>query len=179
MSTHLGNGSHRMIPRHRNYIWEQLAQDSLAGCFIADGFHLPDAIMKVIIRTKGRRAIVVSDSVYLAGMEAGDYDTHIGGKVTLTPEGKLHLTGSPDMLAGSAQSMAHGVDHLLRSGLAELGEVWEMGSIRPSKEMNLPGRRGLAKGAPADLVVFDREGGGMRVRETWKGGRKVFDRKRG
>src|SRR5262249_39118557 len=29
LSTHLGNGSHAMLPRHDNYIWEQLAADEL------------------------------------------------------------------------------------------------------------------------------------------------------
>ena len=31
LSTHLGNGSHAMLPRHDNYIWEQLAADELCG----------------------------------------------------------------------------------------------------------------------------------------------------
>jgi N-acetylglucosamine-6-phosphate deacetylase len=31
MSTHLGNGSHGMIRRHPNYIWDQLAEDRLVA----------------------------------------------------------------------------------------------------------------------------------------------------
>ncbi|HEX8529786.1 MAG TPA: amidohydrolase family protein, partial [Cytophagales bacterium] len=42
LSTHLGNATHQMLPRHPNYLWEQLAQDGLAASLIADGFHLPD-----------------------------------------------------------------------------------------------------------------------------------------
>ena len=37
ISTHLGNGSHAMIPRLKNYIWEQLACDELMAGIICDG----------------------------------------------------------------------------------------------------------------------------------------------
>ena len=40
LSTHLGNGAHSMLPRHPNYLWDQLAEDRLAASFIADGIHL-------------------------------------------------------------------------------------------------------------------------------------------
>jgi N-acetylglucosamine-6-phosphate deacetylase len=91
MSTHFGNGAHLMIPRHPNYLWEQLAEDDLWTCIIADGFHLPDSVLKVVMAVKQKKAILVSDAVFLAGMEPGSYETHIGGKVVLTPEGKLHM----------------------------------------------------------------------------------------
>ena len=175
MSTHLGNGSHLLLPRHANYLWEQLAQDSLAACIIPDGFHLPDPVIKVVLRTKGRRAMLVSDSVYLAGLEPGNYRTHIGGEVTLTPEGRLHLAGEPGILAGSAQSLRHGVGRLARSGLAGLREAWEMASTRPAAAMTLPARAGIKAGAPADLVLFEHaDGGPIRILETWKAGRRVY-----
>src|SRR5260370_14800502 len=40
LSTHIGNGAHSTLPRHPNYIWEQLAEDRLAASFIVDGIHL-------------------------------------------------------------------------------------------------------------------------------------------
>ncbi|WP_455381884.1 amidohydrolase family protein, partial [Salinispira pacifica] len=52
LSTHLGNGSHAVLPRLRNYLWEQLAADELAAGIIADGFHLPGAVVKTIARAK-------------------------------------------------------------------------------------------------------------------------------
>jgi len=42
--------------------------------------------------------------------------------------------------------------------------------------MKLAAGRGLETGAPADLVVFHRERDRITLRETWKGGRKVFER---
>jgi N-acetylglucosamine-6-phosphate deacetylase len=64
----LGNGAHLQLPRHPNYLWEQLAQDDLWACVIADGFHFPDQVLKVVMKVKGERALLVSDSVSLCGM---------------------------------------------------------------------------------------------------------------
>jgi N-acetylglucosamine-6-phosphate deacetylase len=176
MSTHLGNGCHLTLPRHPNYLWEQLAQDALAACVIADGFHLPDAVIKAIMRVKGPNALLVSDAVYLAGLKPGRYTTHIGGKVVLTDDGRLHLAKNPDLLAGSVQMLVRSVEHLIRAGLSDPGEAWEMASTRPAFAMRLAQARGLEPNAPADLCVFDREGDRITLLETWKAGRKVYSR---
>ncbi len=179
MSTHLGNGAHLQLPRHPNYIWEQLAQDELWSCLIADGFHLPDQVLKVVLKVKGDRALLVSDAVALAGMPPGDYDTAVGGKVTLTPEGKLHLAGNDRILAGSAQMLPWGISHLTRRGIADLGTAWNMASIRPAAAMGWETAAGLAAGAPADLVLFRRlasEGDSIVIERTYKSGKLVYQR---
>ncbi|ADB42171.1 N-acetylglucosamine-6-phosphate deacetylase [Spirosoma linguale] len=154
LSTHLGNAAHQLLPRHPNYIWEQLAQDGLAASVIADGFHLPPSVLKVIFRMKAEKAILISDSVSLGGLPAGNYQSPVGGEVTLTDEGKLHLAGKPTVLAGSAQPLLWGVNQVVRLGLASLDKAWEMASIHPSRLLNLPQQGGLTIGAPADLVLF-------------------------
>ncbi|MCJ8007447.1 amidohydrolase family protein [Lederbergia wuyishanensis] len=174
MSTHLGNGAHLMLPRHPNYIWEQLAQDELWACLIADGFHLPESFLKVAMKVKDPRAMLVSDAVYLSGMAPGPYQTHIGGEVVLTPEGKLHLKENPKMLAGSAQMLKDGIGHLVKSGIATLQEAWEMASVRPSVFMGLSTLEGLSKGAIADLVVFSLEESRVNVVQTYKAGKLVY-----
>lgn len=176
MSTHLGNGCHLMLPRHPNYLWEQLAQDALAACVIADGFHLPDAVIKAIMRVKGPNAMLASDAVYLSGLKPGRYRTHIGGKVVLTDDGRLHLEKNPKLLAGSVQMLIRSVEHLIRSGLTDPGEAWEMASTRPAFAMRLAQGRGLEPNAPADLCMFDREADRITLLETWKSGRKVYQR---
>lgn len=105
LSTHLGNGAEAMLPRHPNYIWSQLANDELYASVIADGFHLDQNILKVINRAKNGKLILVSDSVSLAGLPAGNYVQAIGGNVTLTEEGRLFLTESPQYLAGCAKNL--------------------------------------------------------------------------
>lgn len=176
MSTHLGNGCHLELPRHPNYIWEQLAQDALAACIIADGFHLPDSVIKAVMRVKGPNALLASDAVYLAGCKPGKYKTHIGGEVLLTDDGRLCVAKNPKLLAGSVQMLIRSVEHLIRAGLTDPGEAWEMASTRPAMAMKLAAGRGLETGAPADLAVFARERDRITLLETWKGGRRVYER---
>ena len=80
-------------------MWEQLANDKLACSLIADGFHLPDSVLKTVIGVKGNQAFLVSDATSLAGLTPGDYETHVGGKVTLTESGKLHLSVQPSVVS--------------------------------------------------------------------------------
>ncbi len=176
MSTHYGNGAHLMMPRHPNYLWEQLAQDNLWCCLIADGFHIPEQLIKVAMRVKGNKAILVSDAVYLSGLPAGEYSTHVGGNVVLTPEGRLHTAANEKVLAGSAQMLLWGIEHVIRRGLASLSEAWDMSSTRPAELMGLQARSGLAVGAPADLTLFDWDGDRVELQETYKAGSLVYER---
>ncbi|OZB92880.1 N-acetylglucosamine-6-phosphate deacetylase [Paenibacillus sp. XY044] len=175
MSTHLGNGAHPVLPRHPNYIWDQLAEEPLWASVIADGFHLPDAFLRVAAKVKGERLILVSDAVSFGGMPPGTYDTHIGGRVTLTPAGRLHLAGQPALLAGSALPMTAGIAHLAGRGIASLGEAWAMASVRPASLLGLPAAQGLAPGAPADVALFTKDTAGIRILRTYKRGQLQYD----
>jgi len=74
LSTHLGNGAHYVLPRHPNYIWDQLAEDRLTAGFIVDGIHLPAAFLKVALRAKGvERSVLVTDATSPAGCSPGRY----------------------------------------------------------------------------------------------------------
>jgi N-acetylglucosamine-6-phosphate deacetylase len=171
MSTHFGNGAHLTLPRHPNYLWEQLAQESLWVSLIADGFHLPESFLKVVMRVKQECAILVSDAVHLSGMPPGNYYSHNRVHVVKTDEGCLHLADEPQLLAGSAQMLPWGIAHLIRKKLSSLHEAWEMASVRPSTLMNLSTKSGLQAGGPADLVLFKKEvDGGILICETYKQG---------
>ena len=174
LSTHLGNGAHLVLARHPNYLWEQLAQDELWTTLIADGFHLPDQVLKVVMKVKGERAMLISDAVALAGMPPGSYSTPVGGQVVLTPQGRLHLAENEKLLAGSAQMLLEGIEHLVNVGLTTLSQAWDMASVRPARFMDLPQGGGLAPGAPADLVLFRRDSGGISLIQTLKMGEPVY-----
>jgi len=176
LSTHFGNGAHPTLPRHPNYLWDQLARDELAASLIADGWHLPDTVLRVVMRVKGPDAWLVSDTVALAGLPPGRYTTPVGDRVTLTPAGRLHLVGDPRLLAGSVCPLRGAVAHLVRRRLAPLDVAWSMASERPARFLGLAVRAGLAPGAPADLVVFTLDGATIAVCRTYKDGRLVYDR---
>jgi N-acetylglucosamine-6-phosphate deacetylase len=152
LSTHLGNGCHATLPRHPNYIWDQLAEDRLYASMIADGFHLSDAVLKVFIASKSHRAVLISDGMTYTGLKPGVYESSATGRVRLTSEGKLHTEENESTLAGSASTLFDGVRHVTR--LAGLSGAWDMGSVHPSKLMDSTSDFGLYAGAKADVVLL-------------------------
>ncbi len=174
-ATHLGNGAHRVLPRHPNYIWDQLAEDRLMAGFIADGIHLGSAFLKVALRAKGiARAVLVTDAAAPAGAEPGRY--HLGEQsVDLTPGGRVVLTGT-DRLAGSALRMDRGIENLMRLAGLSLADAVRMATTNAARAGKLPGRtRGLAPGDRADLVQFRFAPAAPRIEvvATWLSGRRV------
>lgn len=154
MSTHLGNGAHAVLPRHPNYIWDQLAEDRLAAGFIADGIHLPPSFLKVAIRAKGvERSILVTDAVMPAGCPPGRFT--IGGvEIELHPDNRVTLAGL-DRLAGSALRMDRGIENLERLAGLSLVEALAMATRNPARVGRVAGRqRGLEPGERADIVEF-------------------------
>ncbi|HMF12461.1 MAG TPA: N-acetylglucosamine-6-phosphate deacetylase, partial [Gemmataceae bacterium] len=89
LSTHLGNGSHAVLPRHPNYIWEQLAADQLWASIICDGHHLPDSVIRCVVRVKTpARTILTCDASSLAGLPPGRYESW-DQEFDVLPEGKI------------------------------------------------------------------------------------------
>ena len=157
MSTHLGNGSHAIIKRHPNYIWDQLADDRLAASLIVDGHHLPPAVVKSLIRAKGtRRCILVSDVTSLGGMPAGRYATGLGDLEVLE-NGKLVIAGQRDILAGASLLLDTCVAQVMRFAGVSLATAVEMASTQPAELLGITNHR-LDAGCPANLVLFDLPG---------------------
>jgi N-acetylglucosamine-6-phosphate deacetylase len=146
-----------MLPRHPNYLWSQLAHDRLSASFIADGHHLPADTLRAMMRAKGvERSILVSDAVALAGMPPGAYDAPVGGRVTLSPEGRLSVAGTV-FLAGAARPLIDGVANVARLDGFSLGDAIAMATENPGRFIGAGGE--LKVGAPADLLRFHwREG---------------------
>src|SRR5581483_10810585 len=118
LSTHLGNGAHAVLPRHPNYVWEQLAADELWASVIADGHHLPPAVLKSVLRVKTpARAVLISDAGSLAGLPPGRYDCW-GQEFEVHPAGKIVVPGT-GFLAGAAVFLDSCVGHVLNLGLAD------------------------------------------------------------
>jgi N-acetylglucosamine-6-phosphate deacetylase len=170
LSTHLGNGTHQVLPRHPNYLWDQLAEDKLAAGFIGDGFHLPASVIKVILKVKANKAILVSDSVSLAGMQPGKYHEPVGGEVVLTADGKLHLAGKPSTLAGSAQTQLQAIQKLYQQEICSMAQAWDLASLNPDAFLNGLLPHGLEVGARADIVLFQTHHQTLNIEATYKSG---------
>lgn len=156
MSTHLGNGAHAELPRHPNYIWEQLAADALWAGIIPDGFHLPPAVLKSFYRAKGKdRICLVSDVASIAGLPPGIYGSESGlGKSELHANGKISLAGTP-YLAGAGLLLDSGIPNAVRHTDASLADAIAMTSINPARLLGIDDRVGsIAVGKEASLSLF-------------------------
>jgi N-acetylglucosamine-6-phosphate deacetylase len=169
LSTHLGNGAHAMLPRHDNYLWEQLAADGLWASIICDGHHLPPAVARCIVRVKTpARTVLTCDASPLAGLPPGRY-REWDQEFEVQPGGKVAVPGT-SYLAGSGAFTDHCVGTAVRIAGVSLREAVDMASARPWELLGLPVPR-LEAGAAADLVLFDwQEGGNFQLRRTLVGG---------
>jgi N-acetylglucosamine-6-phosphate deacetylase len=176
LSTHLGNASHPMIPRLRNYLWEQLGEDRLMAGIICDGFHLPKAVVQVFTRAKGLdRLILVSDVAYLGGLKPGLYRWN-DVEVQVFDDGHLGLPGT-ESLAGAAHLLDWDIPRFVEFTAYSLGETIPLCSRNPGRIQRTPDNYGrLEPGAPANLVVFDYEPGmdRLKVLQTIRCGREVY-----
>lgn len=173
LSTHLGNGAHSRIARHPNYIWEQLAQDELFASLIADGHHLPPAVLKCFARAKGaERLALVSDAVSLGGLGPGVYG---GGRFEVLPSGKVVLAGTP-YLAGAGHLLDTCIANCLRYTDLTLPQVVRSVTEVPARILGLETHKGhLQIGYDADLTLFRRQSdGAIEIAATVCGGEIVY-----
>ncbi len=157
-STHLGNGCHAVLPRHENYIWEQLANDDLWMSIIPDGHHLPAAVVKCLVRAKGvNRTLITCDASSLAGMPAGKYQ-HWGTDLEVLPSGKVVVAGTP-YLAGSGHFTDVCVANVIRAAGVTLAEAVDMAAVRTRELIGLPVPT-IEPGQPNDFMIFNWEAAG-------------------
>ena len=155
MCTHLGNGTDATMDRHDNPIWDQLGEDRLWASFIADGHHLPPAVLRCMLRAKTPlRSVLITDATAPAGMEPGPY--RFGSvDAELEASGRIVLSGTP-FLAGSSADMPTVVSRAVIDGGVSFVEAVGMAAIRPRTLLpDWPGRWGCFAGDPADLVELD------------------------
>ncbi|MGQ9647261.1 MAG: N-acetylglucosamine-6-phosphate deacetylase [Thermodesulfobacteriota bacterium] len=176
LSTHLGNASHPMIPRLKNYLWEQLAEDRLTAGIICDGFHLPKSVVQVFTRAKGLdRLILVSDVAYLGGLNPGFYRWN-DVEVQVFDDGHLGLPGT-ESLAGAAHLLDWDIPRFMEFTGTSLGETIPLCTHNPACVLSTPHKYGrMEPGAPANLVLFDYEPGMSRLRvlKTVRCGKEVY-----
>jgi N-acetylglucosamine-6-phosphate deacetylase len=137
LSTHLGNGCANFLPRHPNFIWEQLATDDLFASLIVDGHHLPPATVKAMIRAKTpERIILITDAVAAAGCPPGNYELN-GEPIVLSDDGRVSPPGKP-WLAGSSLTLDRAVANTVKFAGIPLESAWAMASVQPAHFLGLP-----------------------------------------
>jgi len=151
-----------------------LLRDDLTVEVIADGLHLPMALLQLIVRVKGVAATaLVTDAMRAAGLPEGRYVLGSEDGMGVTVRDGMAVTDEGG-LAGSITTM----DELVRNAVRHLGlslsQALQMASLTPARILGVTGRVGeVAVGKEADLVILDRE---LQVAATMVGGRLVYER---
>ena len=149
LSTHLGNGCHATLPRHENPIWEQLADDGLWASVICDGWHLPPAVARCILRVKTpARTVLTCDASSLAGLPPGRY-REWDQEFEVLPSGKVVVPGT-SYLAGSGVFTDACVGWAVRNAGVGLRDAVDMAGARPRELLGLPNYF-------SDLMLFEQD----------------------
>jgi N-acetylglucosamine-6-phosphate deacetylase len=174
MVTHLGNGTALMLHRHDNPIWPQMADDRLACSLIPDLHHVPEPMLRAIVKAKGKdHVILTSDVVHLAGLKPGPHKL-AGDPVTLHRSGVIRLTGT-QLLAGSATPLIQGVFNAATASGLTLVDAVHAATANPARVLGLK-RQTLRPRtiAPANFTVCRTgTGGGVVIEAVFRDGREL------
>jgi N-acetylglucosamine-6-phosphate deacetylase len=128
--THLGNGLPHHLHKFDNPLWAGLADDRFTAMMIGDGHHIPDGVLKAMIRAKGiSRTIIVSDTAPIAGLPPGRYTT-LGNEVVLAEDGRLY-NPQKGFLVGSSATLLGCMNHIASLNCFSLAEMLDLGFYNP------------------------------------------------
>lgn len=153
LSTHLGNGAHGQLRRHPNYLWDQLAEDRLTASVIADGWHLPPAVLNSFLRCKTfDRLVLTCDVSGFGGCAPGVYAEGDVG-VEVLEDGRIVVAGQRQFLAGSGATTGDCVVHMASATDLTLAESVHLATTAPARLFGeqLPQ---VAEGEAATFTLF-------------------------
>lgn len=140
---------------------------------IADGCHLPQSLLKLIVKVKGTdRVMLVTDAMRAAGQDVKE--SYLGAKTDPMPvvieDGVAKLL-SREAFGGSIATADRLVRTMLGVGVS-VSDAVKMITVNPVKMMNIKEKIGkIEKGYIADLCIFDEN---VNVKKVIKRGKIVF-----
>jgi N-acetylglucosamine-6-phosphate deacetylase len=151
-AAHVYNAMRPFSHRGTGVIGAVLTSREVSAELIADGVHVDEAAMRILIELKTReRVILVSDAISATGMPDGKYRL---GMFEVTVKGGI-CRNSEGKLAGSTLTLDRALRNIVALGVP-LGSALRMVTANPAQQIGLGSRKGvLAAGADADLVFLD------------------------
>jgi N-acetylglucosamine-6-phosphate deacetylase len=138
---------------------------------LCDGVHLHSSIASLLFRAHPKRAIIVSDSVELAGLPDGLYAGNGQIHHKQRKSGKRVTIDETDVLVGSSSTVAEGVKNIIKWSGCDVAEAVRTVTENVVDLMGVKDRGMLEQGRRADFVVLDDAGD---VKETWIAGVQVW-----
>lgn len=178
LATHLyscmSGVTRRNAYRYAGVIESAYLIDEMDVEIIADGIHLPAALLQLVYKIKGAgKTALITDAMRGAGMPPGESilgNIYTGMKV-IVEDGVAKL---PDRsaFAGSVATTDRLVRTMMDLGQVPLPEVIQMMSLTPAKIMGIADRTGtLVEGKQADVIIFDDD---VNVQTTIVNGNVVY-----
>lgn len=150
-AVHVFNAMRPFSHRETGVLGAVLTDPSVTTEVIADGVHVDDAALRLLLAVKGAaRVLLVSDGTSATGMPDGPYrlgtlDVIVKDGVCRNREGRL---------AGSTLTLDRALRRMVSLGVPLL-EAVQMATLHPARRLGLAGRKGvIAAGADADLVLL-------------------------
>ncbi len=147
--------------------------DGFTAEIIADGCHLPPALLKLIVKCKTTdRVCLVTDSMRGAGMPEGPsiLGSLTRGQEVIIEDGVAKLLDRK-AFAGSVATMDRLVRNMVQLADVPLAQSVKMATATPARVLGLTDRGRLVPGAYADVAVLDET---LHVVRTIAAGRDVF-----
>jgi N-acetylglucosamine-6-phosphate deacetylase len=166
--------SRRNAFRYAGVIESGYLLDDMTVEIIADGIHLPPALLKLVYKIKGPDKIaLVTDAMRAAGMPPGE--SILGGLehgLRVIVEDNVAKLPDRSAFAGSVATTIQLVRNMVNLADVPLIDAVKMMTITPAKIMSADDKKGsIVIGKDADLVIFDNN---IDLHKTIIGGRVVY-----
>ena len=149
---HTYNAMRPFSHRDAGVIGAVLTSPDISAELIADGVHVDETAMRMLLQAKGASGVVlISDGISATGMPDGKYvlggfEVTVSGGVCRNTEGKL---------AGSTLTLDRALRNIVQLGIP-FHDALQMLTLNPAKLLGIEHKKGVLKAnADADLVLFD------------------------
>jgi len=149
---HTYNAMRPFSHRDAGVIGAVLTSPEISAELIADGVHVDETAMRVLLQAKGADGVVlISDGISATGMPDGKYS--LGGfEVTVSGGVCRNLEGK---LAGSTLTLDRALRNIVNLG-TPLREALRMLTVNPAKVLGIEHKKGvLHANADADIVLLN------------------------
>jgi len=163
-ATHVYNAMRPFTHRDPGVIGAVLTTPEINAELIADGIHVDEIAMKVLLQAKGPDGVVlISDGLSATGMPDGKYtlggmEVTVSGGVCRSAEGRL---------AGSTLTLDRALRNVVKLGVPFASAV-RMLTLNPAKVLGIEFKKGaLRSGADADIVLLNDS---LEITQVWARG---------
>jgi N-acetylglucosamine-6-phosphate deacetylase len=163
-AVHVYNAMRPFSHRDSGVIGAVLTTPEVTAELIADGVHVEEAAMRLLLQAKGAAGVIlISDGLSATGMPDGKYmlgqfEVTVSGGVCRNAEGKL---------AGSTLTLDRALRNVVALGIA-LPDAVRMLTTNPAKLLGIEFKKGVLRtGADADIVLLDEN---LQVTNVWTRG---------